>query len=262
MPTPQGFPVWYELLTDDADAAVRFYEQVVGWTVHPAEPGGMDYRMIDTGNHDHVGGLMALTDEMTAGGAKPTWLFYLGVDDVDATAAKAVAEGGTVTTPPITLEGVGRIAKIADPQGNPLYIMRGASEEDSTAWNRTAMGKCNWNELTTTDLAAGNAFYASVFGWSYPDKMTMPGEMGDYVFVEAGGETIGATMQGWMPGQPHGWLFYFRVPDIDAAAAKVAASGGTVHHGPSEVPGGDRIVVASDPQGVMVGLVGPGEGTK
>ena len=58
--------------------------------------------------------------------------------------------------PPLDIPGVGRIAMVADPQGNPFYIMRGAERpENSTAFDRMGMGKCNWNELTTTDQAGG-----------------------------------------------------------------------------------------------------------
>ncbi len=214
--------------------------------------------MIDTGAGDFVGGLMELTSDMTSGGARPGWLFYIGVDDVDVTAALITDKGGSIRMPPFTLEGVGRMAMVADPQGIPFYIMRGASDDGSTAWDRTAMGKCAWNELNTTDQSGAMAFYASVFGWSYPDKMPM-GDMGDYVFVEAAGETIGATMNAPPGGPPPGWQFYFRTPDIEATAAKVSSGGGTVHYGPADVPGGDRIIVASDPSGVMFGAVGPGQ---
>ena len=59
-------------------------------------------------------------------------------------------------------------------------------------------------------------------------------------------------------GAPTGWRFYFRTPDIDATAAKVTANGGTIVMGAHEVPGGDRIIVATDPHGVEFGAVGPG----
>ena len=255
---PEGTPIWYELMTADPDASKAFYDNVIGWTIEARPSGPMDYRMIDSGNGGQVGGVMRLTEEMIAGGAKPTWLFYIGVDDVDASIAKIEAAGGSVLMPAWDIPGIGRLAMVADPQGIPFYIMRGASDASSTAFERTGMGKCNWNELSTPDQAGANAFYATVFGWTYPDKMPM-GDMGDYVFIDAAGQTIGATMQTPPQGQPSAWQFYFRAPDIEAAAAKVTAQGGTVHAGPMEVPGGDRIIVASDPHGAMFGVVGPGQ---
>ncbi|MBX9740248.1 MAG: VOC family protein [Beijerinckiaceae bacterium] len=260
MTNRHGMPIWYELLTNDAVGSKKFYDAVIGWSIatQSGTP-GVDYRMIATHGGDFVGGMMPLTDDMRSGGAKPAWLFYIGVDDVDATAAAITAKGGSIHLPPFDIPQVGRIAMVADPQSNPFYIMRGASPEASAAWERSGMGKCNWNELATSDQTAGNAFYADIFGWTFPHKMEMPGDMGDYMFIEAAGETIGATMMaGVQPGQPTGWQFYFRAPDIEAAAETVRAQGGMVHAGPMEVPGGDRIIVASDPQGVNFGVVGPG----
>jgi hypothetical protein len=257
MTNPHGTPIWYELVTTDPDASKTFYDAVLGWTVEAQPSGEMDYRMIDTGA-GLVGGVMRLAPEMQAGGAKPRWLFYIGVDDVDATAAMIGAKGGQVVMGPFDLEGVGRMAFVQDPQGVPFYIMRGASAETSTAYDRTGMGKCNWNELNTSDQASANAFYADVFGWTYPERMTMPGDMGDYMFVDAAGATVGATMTAPADGPPPGWQFYFRAPDIERAADAVRGAGGAVHAGPMEVPGGDRIIVASDPHGIMFGVVGPG----
>lgn len=257
MTNPHGTPIWYELLTPAPDASKTFYDAVIGWTIEPRPAGEMDYRMIDSGD-GLVGGVARLSDAMTAGDARPSWLFYIGVDDVDATVAAITAAGGSVTMPPFDLPDIGRLALVADPQGAPFYVMRGASDQASTAWDRMGMGKCNWNELTTTDQEGAHEFYTRVFGWSYPDKMPM-GEMGDYVFVEAAGQTIGATMTGQSGGPPPAWTFYFRAPDIEAAAETVAARGGAVHYGPAEVPGGDRIIVASDLHGAMFGVVGPGQ---
>lgn len=263
MPNPQGTPIWYELQTGDPDGAKSFYDAVIGWVIEDRPAGEIDYRMIaardEQGNGAGlVGGVMRLTPDMKAASAKGGWMFYIGVDDVDASAAAVEAGGGSVLAGPWDIGEIGRLAVVADPQGNPFYIMRGASSDSSTAFDRMGMGKCNWNELTTTDQEAGHAFYTELFGWTYPDKMSMPGDMGDYVFVAAGEATIGATMK-QVGGAPTGWRFYFRAPDIERAAATVAARGGTVMMGPQEVPGGDRIIVAADPQGSVFGVVGPGD---
>jgi len=52
-------------------------------------------------------------------------------------------------------------------------------------------------------------------------------------------------------------VFYFSVPDIEQAAETVRAAGGQVVRGPQEVPGGERIIHALDPQGAFFALVGP-----
>jgi predicted enzyme related to lactoylglutathione lyase len=257
MTNPHGTPIWYELITADPDAAKRFYDAAIGWTVEAQPAGEMDYRMITTAGGDNAGGVMRMTDEMKAGGARPGWFVYIGVDDVDATVEKATQAGAGIIMPPWTIEGIGRMALLHDPQGIPFYVMRGASPEDSTAFERTGLGKCNWNELITDDQQGALAFYGAVFGWTFDDRMPM-GEMGDYVFIDAAGTQIGAIMQRPAEAPPQNWRFYFRSTDIDAAAAQVKAGGGTVLQGPHDVPGGDRIIVIGDPEEVNVGVVGPG----
>ena len=222
MANPHGTPIWYELVTKDADAATAFYDDVIGWTIEARPAGPMDYRMIVTADGSNVGGVAGLGPDTPPAAAKPGWRCYIGVDDVDATARSVTGAGGSIVIPPFDLPGVGRMALAADPQGIAFFIMRGASPEDSTAFDRKGMGKCNWNELATSDQAAANAFYATVFGWTYPDKMTMPGDMGDYIFVDVAGQQIGATMKARADGPPPNWQFYFRAPDIVDAAAKVA----------------------------------------
>jgi predicted enzyme related to lactoylglutathione lyase len=53
------------------------------------------------------------------------------------------------------------------------------------------------------------------------------------------------------------WLFYFGVQSIAAAQAAIEERGGTVTNGPHQVPGGDWVVIAVDPQGAAFGVVGP-----
>ena len=85
------------------------------------------------------------------------------------------------------------------------------------------------------------------------------GEMGDYTFLQHGDAGIGAMMTNPPGGGPPGWGFYFRVPDIESAKTKIAKRGGTVTHGPMEVPGGEMVLNAVDPQGAAFGLVAPGK---
>lgn len=255
---PHGTPIWYELVTPDANAAKTFYDAVIGWTVGDKPDGDMDYRMIATADGSFVGGLAAIGPAMPAVASKPGWRFYIGVDDVDASVAAITEAGGSLLLPAFDMEGVGRMAFVADPQGIAFYVMRGASDEDSTAFDRRTLGKAAWNELSTPDQAGANAFYQNLFGWTLPDAMPM-GEMGEYRFIHHNGDAMRATMTRPADGPPANWQFYFRAPDIEEAAAKVTAGGGTVFHGPVDVPGGERIVIAADPQGIMFGVVAGGE---
>ncbi len=256
MTNPHGSYIWYELLTSDQDVSRAFYEKVVGWTIDTQGMGGMDYRMIHAPD-GMIGGSMAITADMQAHGAKPVWLGYFGVDDVDATVEKLKGLGGNVLMPPWDIEGVGRLAFVTDPQGAPFYVMRGASDENSTAFSYEGVGHVCWNELITTDQPGAIAFYAAMFDIQPGDAMPM-GEMGDYRFLDHAGAGIGAVMFG-PPGAPPMWNYYFRVADIDAATDAIAPAGGTVLEAKMPVPGGDLVTMATDPHGARFGVVGKGE---
>ena len=260
MSNPNGDFIWYELMTRDPAAAKAFYDAVVGWKIdpNPVAP-GLEYRMIVRSDGGNAGGLMTLDPAMAEHGAKPGWLGYVGVEDVDAIVAKATAAGAAVLMPPWDQPGVGRLAMIADPQGNPLYLMKpippeGDPDVASDVFARDTEQHVSWNELSTADLAAARTFYGDLFGWSSDEFMAM-GELGEYRFLTHHGTTFGAIC-GVMPGGSAAWRYYIRVASIAAAVEAVKAGGGTVSVGPHEVPGGDHIIIGADPQSAEFALVG------
>src|SRR5690606_9558840 len=156
------------------------------------------------------------------------------VEDVDAAVARAAGLGGAVHMPATTMDGVGRMAMLADPQGASFYVMDPTPPPDnpdaqSDVFKAQVPGHAWWNELETADEPAAAAFYTALFGWSADNAMPM-GERGDYRFIEAGGEQIGAINPWLADYMTVGWLPYFGVSNIDAAKRAAEASGGTVTH--------------------------------
>jgi predicted enzyme related to lactoylglutathione lyase len=256
---PPGSFIWYELITPDPEAAKAFYDQVVGWNFSPKLPGDMDYRMIGRSDGGSAGGVLRLTDDMASHGAKPIWLGYVYVDDVDAAVASIERAGGKVLMPASDIPEVGRIAMVADPQGAPFYVMKptppaGNEKKVSDVFSPDAEQRVSWNELSTSDPAAARRFYGEQFGWDSDDFMDM-GEMGEYRFLDHHGTRIGALC-GVMPGQHPKWRYYFRVPSVSKAKQTAEQHGGTIAMGPHQVPGGDWIVIGHDPQGAEFALVG------
>lgn len=114
----------------------------------------------------------------------------------------------------------------------------------------TPRGSFVWYELMTTDPDAAAAFYAKVVGWTAADSK-MPDMK--YILLNAGPVQVGGVMA--IPdgaramGASPAWEGYVAVPDVDAAAAAVAAAGGKVHKAPDDIPGVGRFAVVADPQG-------------
>lgn len=255
--------IWYELMTPDPAGAARFYGAVVGWTIaaerDPAA-GDVDYRMIGRADGGNAGGVLALNADMLAGGARPIWMGYLDVADVDRAVAAIEADGGAVHMPATDLP-VGRIAMVSDPQGAVFYLMKpvppaGMEGMESDVFSVTEAQHVRWNELATSDSDAAIAFYKKHFGWRQEGEMPM-GELGAYRFLQRGDVGLGAVMP-LMEGYPAPvWSFYIGVDDIDRAHAAVTANGGTVTSEPMEIPGGEYAMNGIDPQGAAFGLVGP-----
>jgi predicted enzyme related to lactoylglutathione lyase len=117
-----GTMCWADLSTGDEQAAGNFYTQLFGWTLDPGKDGS-GYMHINAGGHG-IGGIPP--SKYKDPNVPPHWLTYFWVDDVDATAAKATGMGAKLLMPPTTMEGVGRMSFIQDPQGAVFAIFHSA----------------------------------------------------------------------------------------------------------------------------------------
>jgi hypothetical protein len=246
-----GRPLWYELMTTDMKAAESFYGDVVGWKTKPFEGAGQPYTMFDRGGDQTVGGVMTRPDEMKA---PPFWAMYIGVPNLEETADKIKKLGGRQHTEVITVPNVGRMQLMMDPQGAAFYIYEPAST-DHPHEAAPEVGQVSWHELMTTDWTAAMTFYQEVFGWEPTQKMDM-GDMGTYQMFNRPHGMIGGMMNKTpeMANVPPNWQIYFLVPDVHAAAERIKANGGQILNGPMQIPDGDWIVNAMDPQGAAFGL--------
>lgn len=246
-----GYPVWFELATDDLSGAGAFYAHVLGWRIADSGMAGLAYHLV----HGE-GGLAA---GLTGGNGMPGgWTLYVGVDDADGAASAIAAAGGRVLHGPADIPGTGRFALAADPQGVRFGILRPDPMDRgdaARAFDQQRAGHGNWTELTTPDPEAALRFYAALFGWEKGQAMDM-GAMGTYRIFRHDGADIGGAMGLGDGGQPR-WLVYFGVNGVNDAAARIADAGGTVRHGPSPVPGDAHILIATDPHGAWFAVVGP-----
>jgi len=104
---------WNELHTSDPRAAAAFYGKVIGYA-HEAMG---DYHVLSSSGAGRAG-------VTAARGEPPHWLPYVMSDDIDATIARVVPAGGTVTTAPTDIPGIGRYAVLRDPAGASLAVMK------------------------------------------------------------------------------------------------------------------------------------------
>jgi predicted enzyme related to lactoylglutathione lyase len=198
-----------------------------------------------------VGGLMERPPGMNM---PPFWAMYLAVPNLEDAVAHLKRLGGSELSGLITVPTIGRMQMLKDPQGAAFYVIQPDSRENPPDAD-PEIGEPSWIELMTTDAPAAMMFYQEMFGWQPGEAMDM-GADGKYHIFNRGSRMIGGMMNkpAALAAAPPFLTIYFRVPDIDAAVERIKANGGTILNGPMEVPGGDWIVNAKDPQGASFAL--------
>jgi predicted enzyme related to lactoylglutathione lyase len=115
-----GKPVaFFEIISPDAPRAQRFYAELFDWRVD-TDPSMGGFGLVDTGAGEAAipGGIGASTPD-DIGGTR----VYMRVDDLDAYLDKAESLGGKRLLAPTDLpNGYGKIAVLADPDGNPVGL--------------------------------------------------------------------------------------------------------------------------------------------
>jgi uncharacterized protein len=245
--------IWYELTTPDIAAAKTFYSKVMGWNAVDVSMPGMAYALF-TVDKMTVTGVMGLPGDAKKTGVVPRWLGYVGVDDVDAAAARCKELGGIVQVPPRDIPGISRFSIVTDPQMATLALFKGLQPSQPRNVEPDKPGHVSWHELLAADNEAVFAFYSALFGWQKVDAEVGP--LGTYQPFSAAGQTIGGmfTKPSFVPAPT--WLFYFGVRDIYTAAERVKVGGGQVFEGPLELPDGSWIAQCIDPQGAWFALKG------
>jgi len=241
--------VWFEHVSHDAGKAQGFYGEVLGWRVVPFPMGPETYQMIYAGEAMQGGYAAPASDQEPA-----HWISYVSVEDVDGAARTAAASGGKIVDAPFDAPTVGRMARIADPQGAQLYLFRSANG-NSPDLDHAPHGHFLWNELHTTDPVAAAAFYGKVVGWDHRAMEMGPG--GAYHILSRDGVDRAGATHYLNPGAPPHWLPYVSVDDVDAAIARARRLGAAIPMNPDDVPGVGRIGVLIDPLGAAIAVMKP-----
>lgn len=125
--------VHFEFPYDDKDRAAAFYSTVFGWEKHEwPEFDYTSWRTMDVDERMQPKEAGAINGGMSKrDGDMPHPMFYMAVDDIDATLEKVVLHGGEIVRGKTPLGEMGFLAWFKDSEGNIL----GLSE-----WSRPSEG--------------------------------------------------------------------------------------------------------------------------
>jgi len=240
--------VWYDLITDDAEAAQQFYGALFGWTFEKTTgPTGNDYVLVRS-NGVYVAGIVFRPDPPD-GTEISRWLPYVSVADVDASVKGADSAGGEVVVAPLDVR-LGRVAAIVDPEGAALGLARCSIGDPDDATTAAAPGRIVWTELLTGDESGAASFYKAVVGY---DVKTVERRGGLYTMLSVGGVDRAGILLNPTDWNPQ-WLTYFGVADPAAAAARAAELGGEVLLEPTPEVREGTMALVTDPSGAVLAL--------
>jgi predicted enzyme related to lactoylglutathione lyase len=240
--------VWYDLITDDAEVARRFYGGLFGWTFEETTgPTGNDYVLVRN-DGVYIAGIVTRPDPPD-GTEISRWLPYVSVADVDASADRADSAGGEVVVAPLDVR-LGRVAAIVDPEGAALGLARSSIGDPDDATTTASPGRMVWTELLADDASGSASFYRAVVGY---DIETIERRGGLYTLLRIGGVDRAGILLNPTDWNPQ-WLTYFEVVDPAAAAARVTALGGKVLLEPTPEVREGTMALVTDPSGAVLAL--------
>jgi uncharacterized protein len=114
-----GALTWNDLISPDVQASAAFYRDLFDWQIEEV-PGadGQYWSIANDGRRN--GGIMPMPP-----GGHPAWNLYLGVEDVDATVARADERGGATVMGPMDIPNGTRLAVLRDPQNAVFSVLAG-----------------------------------------------------------------------------------------------------------------------------------------
>jgi uncharacterized protein len=253
LPYPIGAPCWIDLLTARCTEVVGFYESLLGWAHDPDDPGAQQFTVFTVRGRPVAG----IGEPVPGQPPSPAaWTTYFATDDLDASAERVTANGGTVILAPGQVGNAGRLALAADPAGLRFGLWQPGTYAGFGLTGEP--GAAVWFELLTPDGKGAARFYAAVLGIPAAPLAQLPDR---YWTLSAGGPPVAGIWHdsGELGEVPPRWEVYFQVPDTDAAVAAAQGLGALVAQPGQDSPFG-RLARLVDPVGARFTVIAPPAG--
>lgn len=251
-PRLPGKFVWADLVTDDVLAAQKFYTALFGWKFY-----------------DYGGYLIGRNDDRPLCGmfqrprpadpsAKPRWLGYLSVANVERARATVTKAGGRVLAPPQKMPKRGEQAVFADAEGALFGVIKSSSGDPQDFLAEP--GDWIYIQLLSRDGRQAAEFYRAVGGYEIIAN-TRSNQLSDYVLASKGyaRATVRTIRTDDEQARPT-WLPFVRVRSVSESLAKAKALGGKALVEPKPELFDGKVALIADPTGGAIGILELPEG--
>jgi len=236
-PSAPGAVVWFDLLTENAEAALDFYRELFGWDIQVHT--STHYVVIHNGQP--IAGISQIRGEQPDIN-EAFWLAGIVVEDVDKAVKQAARRGAPVHVQPADSAGYARYAIIADSEGVPVMLL----DPFTSLGGDHGPGSWVWAELWAKDPDAAASFYGEVVG--YERSQTDVGGAPYRVFKTKDTIRAGLVKTPNEKIEP-AWAPYLLVADLDEVIARTPKLGGTVLAKPDTFSSLGSVALLADPTG-------------
>jgi len=246
-PRLPGKFVWADLVTDDILAAQKFYTALFGWQFH-------DYGGYFIGrNDDRPLCGMFQRPRPADPEAKPRWLGYISVGNVEQAQAAVTKAGGRVLAPPQKMPKRGEQAVFADAEGALFGVIKSSSGDPADFLAEP--GDWIWIQLLSHDSRKAAEFYRAVGGYEMIAN-TKSNQVSDYVLASEGyaRATVRTIRTADEKVRPT-WLPFVRVRNLGESLAKAKLLGGRGLVEPKPELFDGKVALIADPTGAAIGLL-------
>ncbi len=243
-----GMPVWNDVMVETAEqrqGVMDFYTSLYGWTwdVSGEE---MGYYSIASLNGEPVMGLGQ------GPGGSGSLIPYFLTDDIDASASKASALGGTVFMGPMEVPGAGSMALVSDPTG-AVHGFWQAGDFAGFGVNYEA-GAPGWWDHSSNDPDGAAIYYEGITGHSVIEPS--PGMK----ILAQGEQWFASVSENQVPERPTAqWSPLYIVDQLEDARAKLRELGATIVVEEMPVPGSAICVFVEPIMNCAVTIMGAGQ---
>ncbi|RLE27184.1 MAG: hypothetical protein DRJ61_17690 [Acidobacteria bacterium] len=229
-----GEILWWDLLTEDAEAAVGFYQQLLGWDIQQVENGSYVILHQET----PIGAISQI--ETTLPDIEESfWLIGIEVGSVRKAVSAARKLGASVDKKGHS-KGYAKYAVLEDLQGAMVMFL----QPDRRLGGTDGPGAWVWAELWTTDLSSASSFYDQVLGYT---RSVLKRDTGDYPLFSTGSQPRAGMVEIGDRAIEPGWVPYIGVEDLEATIEKAKELGGTLYLKPAEEYDHGSVALLADP---------------
>jgi hypothetical protein len=246
-PRLPGKFVWADLVTDDVPAAQKFYGGLFGWTFR-----NLGNYTVAANDERPLCGMFQRPRPADAS-ARPRWLGYISVSNVERARKAVTRSGGRVLAEPRKFPDRGEQAVFADAEGAVFGVVKSSSGDPEDFLPDP--GDWIWIQLMSRDGRQAAEFYRTIGGYEIIEN-TSSNKLSDYVLASEGYaratvRTIRTDDERVRPA----WLPFVRVKNVGESVVLAKQLGGRVLIEPRPGIFNGKVAVIADPTGAAIGIL-------